>query len=425
MSDGERALRLCLHGEPVAVLVERGARPPHTYELVFERSWGERIERPVLSLGALNWRLPVPRSFSGRLPPFLTNLLPERDGAMRRRIARAAGLVEQDDVAFLRFVGHDMSGAITVEDADAPAPSARVIEDGGAYPAEARRLRASFGGVQPKFSVDRHDRLTVLARGKRGRWLLKVPDAARLDLARAEYATMEWARRVGFEVPALEIIDPREVENIPPDAVNGIPEALLVRRFDRTDAYDPIHMEEVASALGMHPEEKYAEPVTSHPEYHLVHVGRIVRRFTGEAGLMTFLRRIILDLMVGNGDAHLKNWAFLFPDRRNAVLAPAYDIVPTFLYGDEKSLALRLVGSRTLRSGHMPFNSIELRQVRLFAQKVGVSPDACERAARETVEAAADTFEDAMSFAGFPDPRRRELREHWESLPLVRDARRG
>lgn len=418
MSDGERALRLCLHGEPVAVLVERGARPPHAYELVFERSWGERIERPVLSLGALNWRLPVARSFPARLPPFLTNLLPERDGAMRRRIARAAGLVEKDDVAFLRFVGHDMSGAITVEDADAPAPSARVIEDGGAYPAEARRLRASFGGVQPKFSVDRRDRLTVLARGRRGRWLLKVPDAARLDLARAEYAAMEWARRVGFEVPALEIIDPREVENIPHDAVDGIPEALLVRRFDRTDTYGPIHMEEVASALAMHPEEKYAELKTTHPEYHLVHVGRLVRRFTGEHGLMTFLRRVVFDVMAGNGDAHLKNWAFLFPDRRTATLAPAYDITPTVLYGYPRALALRFAGAQT-------FRSVDWQRVRAFAQKVGVSPDACERAARETVEAAADTFDDAMSFAGFPAPRRRELREHWESLPLVRDARRG
>lgn len=413
MSAGERALRVCLHGEPVAVVAERGAGSRHNYELVFERSWAEQLGRPVLSLGALSWRIPIARLFPGRLPPFLTNLLPERDGAMRRRIARTAALDEKDDVAFLGFVGHDMSGAITVEDADAPARSSRVIEDGSAYPAEAARLRASFGGIQPKFSVDRSDRLTVLARGRRGRWILKVPDATRLDLARAEYAAMEWARRVGFEVPALEIIDPREVENIPPDAVERIPEALLVRRFDRTDAYEPVHMEEVASALGMHPEEKYAELKTRHPEYHLVHVGRLVRRFTGEQGLETFLRRVVFDVMVGNGDAHLKNWAFLFPDRRNARLAPAYDIVPTMLYGYPPELALHFAGGRT-------FRSIDMQRVRLFAQKVGASPDALERAARETVDAATSTFDDAMAAASFPDDKRSKLRAHWEALPLVR-----
>jgi len=157
VSSGERALRLRLHGEAVAIVVERGARPRHHYELVFEPSWAEQLQRPVLSLGALNWRLPIARAFPG-LPPFLTNLLPERGGAMRRRIARAANLDEHDDLAFLRFVGHDMSGAITVEDADAPAPSARVIEEGSEYPAEAMRLRASFGGIQryrPQYSAFR------------------------------------------------------------------------------------------------------------------------------------------------------------------------------------------------------------------------------------------------------------------------------
>lgn len=410
MSVDERALRVRLHGEPVAILVTRGAGATPAYELVLEGPWAERPERPVLSLGALNWRPTVARLFPGRLPPFLTNLLPERGGALRRTVARAAGLDEGDDVALLRFTGRDLSGAVTVEDVDAPAD-----EDvaGAAYPAAAGRLRASFGGIQPKFSVDRTDRLTVLARGRRGRWILKVPDGARPDLARAEYAAMEWARRVGFEVPALEIIDPREVENIPPDAVERVTEALLVRRFDRTDSYEPVHMEEVASALGMHPEEKYAELRTSHPEYHLVYVGRLVRRFAGEPGLDTFLRRVVFDVMVGNGDAHLKNWAFLFPDGRTARLAPAYDIVPTKLYGDPPTLALRFAGGQT-------FRSIDLRRVRHFAQKVGASPDAFERAARDTVAAAAATFDDAMAFAGLPDERRRELREDWEALPLVR-----
>lgn len=413
MSAGERALRLRLHGEAVAVIVERGARPRHNYELVFEPSWAEQLQRPVLSLGALNWRLPTARAFPGRLPPFLTNLLPERGGAMRRRIARAAALDEPDDVAFLRFVGHDMSGAITVEDADAPAPSARVIEAGSEYPAEAARLRASFGGIQPKFSVDRTDRVTLLARGRRGRWILKVPDVARLDLPRAEYAAMEWARRVGFDVPALEIIDPREVEGIPADAVDRVPEALLVRRFDRTDAYEPVHMEEIASALGMHPEEKYAELVTSHPEYQLVHVGRLIRRFAGEAGLDAFLRRVVFDVLVGNGDAHLKNWAFLFPDRRTARLAPVYDVVPTTLYGDESGLALNFAGAQS-------FRSIDLRSVGLFARKVGASPEACERAAREVVEAAASTFQEVMATTGMPEPMRDRLRDHWQALPIVR-----
>jgi serine/threonine-protein kinase HipA len=40
--------------------------------------------------------------------------------------------------------------------------------------------------------------------------------------------------------------------------------------------------------------------------------------------------------MVGNGDSHLKNWSFIFPDGRTPELSPAYDIAPTFYYGDDR-----------------------------------------------------------------------------------------
>jgi serine/threonine-protein kinase HipA len=37
-------------------------------------------------------------------------------------------------------------------------------------------------------------------------------------------------------------------------------------------------------------------------------------------------------VLIGNGDAHLKNWSLIYHDPRVPTLAPAYDLVATFVY---------------------------------------------------------------------------------------------
>ena len=51
--------------------------------------------------------------------------------------------------------------------------------------------------------------------------------------------------------------------------------------------------------------------------------------------------------LIGNADMHLKNWSMIYPDRRNAALAPAYDFVSTIPYIPDGSAALNF--SRTRR----------------------------------------------------------------------------
>ncbi|WP_232424637.1 HipA domain-containing protein, partial [Pandoraea sp. B-6] len=40
-----------------------------------------------------------------------------------------------------------------------------------------------------------------------------------------------------------------------------------------------------------------------------------------------FLRRLIAFILLGNTDAHLKNWALIYPDAHTPQLAPVYDPV--------------------------------------------------------------------------------------------------
>lgn len=397
-----------------------------SYELQFDQSWIDRLHRPVLTIAAQDWRFQVPRLFKRRLPPFLTNLLPERFSALRRRIARSMGLEDIDEMALLEFVGRDLSGALTATATEPATTPHRVIEDDTQARDEVERLRWSsgLGGMQLKFSADRTDRVTIPVAGRRGRWILKIPELGRPSLPRAELAAMEWARAVGFEVPLLEIVDPREVEGVPADAVQGIEEALLVRRFDRSEDYTPIHMEEMTSVFRIHPEEKYAEHYVAHPGYHLVEVGRKIHRFAGTEATYSFLSRVIFDVLVGNSDGHLKNWAFLYRDPRRASLAPVYDVVPLILYGQQPRLALHFVGDsapRLASSSGCHMRSVTRVRVAQFARKVGLDPDVALHRVDELVERATDEFQAVMIASGLAPDAVARIRQHWEQLPLVRE----
>jgi serine/threonine-protein kinase HipA len=59
---------------------------------------------------------------------------------------------------------------------------------------------------------------------------------------------------------------------------------------------------------------------------------------------------VALSCIVGNGDAHLKNFGVLYGDpiKFDARLAPAYDIVNTTAYIPEDTLALDLSGNKSM-----------------------------------------------------------------------------
>ena len=41
------------------------------------------------------------------------------------------------------------------------------------------------------------------------------------------------------------------------------------------------------------------------------------------------VRRLVVNILIGNGDAHLKNWSVIDQDEVTPRLAPAYDLIST------------------------------------------------------------------------------------------------
>jgi serine/threonine-protein kinase HipA len=205
-----------------------------------------------------------------------------------------------------------------------------------------------LAGLQMKFSVQKIDRgLTIPVSGTAGNSILKLPDPRpdKRDVPRAEYAGMKLAMGMGLDVAPVELVDGRSVEGLNYE-FEGDSTSLLISRFDRTEDDRRVHVEELAQVMLI----PTAREQAKYKYANFESVANFVSNLTGVQGVGVVIDRIVFNVLFGNGDAHLKNWAFIYRDGRNAELSPAYDLVPTVLYIDNDNLGLNLNGSKSFES---------------------------------------------------------------------------
>src|ERR1700731_1675470 len=146
---------------------------------VFDPAYVEDEQRPVLSLSYYDIERKLiarPREVQRRLPPFFSNLLPERDGVLRDYLAQRAGISAEREFPLLWLVGADLPGAVIAEDSEGqpPPPPEEKSETREANKQEV--LRFSLAGVQLKFSaIGRGKQLRIPAQGRDGQWIVKLP----------------------------------------------------------------------------------------------------------------------------------------------------------------------------------------------------------------------------------------------------------
>lgn len=379
----ERFHAVLLHGERVGTLSQRG---DHT-RFILNEQYLQRADRPVLGL-RFEEGLRKPYAAALRLPAWFSNLLPE--GPLREWIARDRGVSLDREMELLAQVGHDLPGAVQVLPADGPDvevdwSSAEAARRGRASPKsdDSSIWRFSLAGVALKFSMlAQGDRLTVPAVHDRGDWLVKFPDYRYADVPTNEYAMMSMARAVGIDVPEVRLVHRDTLEGIPARMwPNNEQWALAVKRFDRAaeDRSVSVHIEDFAQVRDVYPDDKYLGSMETVAA--LAYRGRDVR------ALREFARRLAFIVLIGNGDAHLKNWSLIYADRRVPSLSPAYDLVSTQVYRDAadgpEDLGLRLGRSRSFASIDISsFINLEARLARRF----GSSNAGLGDVAAETVE---------------------------------------
>lgn len=342
----------------------------------FDQDYIDDANRPTLSLSfkGQSGGLVIPtRAVVALLPPFFSNLLPE--GHLREYLATRAGVHVKREFFLLDALGADLPGAVTVEAinqyGEATAPEAH---DANPEDAAQTALRFSLAGVQLKFSaiLEASGGLTIPGEGMGGSWIVKLPSSRFPSVPENEYTMLALARAVGIHVPETRLIDTQSIQGLPTDAGALEGKTLAVRRFDRAENGDAIHMEDFAQLFGLYPRDKY-----KHRSY--ANIAAVLWAETGEAGAYDFFKRLVFSVLIGNGDMHLKNWSLLYPDGRTPELSPAYDFVATFPYIPHDSLALSFGDSRSL-------GTIEPDQVRRFAETARMPATPLWKLTLETAE---------------------------------------
>lgn len=291
---------------------------------------------------------------NGQTKPYFEGLLPE--GAVRSTIARSLGLSEGNGFGLLAELGVDCAGAVVLVPAGGPAPTPQpgaiawlderelaqriaalprnplgVTDTGG-------RIRLSLAGVQPKLVVTRapSGRIGQPTGGTPSTHLLKPAQNEYPDLVANEAFCLRVARTAGLRAAEAEIVE-----------IVG-QECLLVERWDRTIDDDGriarLHQEDFCQALGLLPTGKYE--VEGGPSFAgMVTLLRRLAAPTLARDLNELVRALVLNVVLGNADAHGKNYALLYERVGDPRLAPLYDIVSTTVYpGLSHSLAMTVGG---------------------------------------------------------------------------------
>jgi serine/threonine-protein kinase HipA len=195
-------------------------------------------------------------------------------------------------------------------------------------PLEAQKMagKMSISGVQPKLVMAlERGRLVPVSSG--GQYILKPQTNAFRNLPENENTCMNIAGRLGIRVAPHGLFELADGSR-----------AYVVRRFDRLASGERMRCEDFSQILGIG---KYSGSVEQ-----MGHSLMEVSEFPGIDAQLLF-ERVLLNFLVGNGDAHLKNYSVLEDDKGNMRLSPAYDIVCSKLViPDEEDSALAINGKK-------------------------------------------------------------------------------
>lgn len=399
-----------LYGEPIGTLTHMGG---DRTLFAFNDDYIESSDRPILGLGFKDQAgelITEFRSYKTQVMPFFSNLLPE--GRMRTYLAERAGVDPVREFFLLWALGTDLPGAITVTPADGeewPPGSAGDPEDEGAQDRENEEgaLRFSLAGVQIKFSaIDQADGgLTIPVDGLGGSWIIKLPSASFGGVPENEFSMMALARMVGIDVPEIKLVDVQKIENLPKGIERLGSQAFAIERFDRLSDGSTVHIEDFAQIFGVYPADKYGKA-------SMRNIAEVIAVEGEDADISEFIRRLTFNTLIGNADMHLKNWSMIYPDRRRAAIAPAYDFVSTIAYLPDESSALKI--SRTKR-----FSGFSMDELSHLAAKARISEKLVLDVAKETVDQFQHYWSTEKAHLPLANNVIDAIESHLEALPIV------
>jgi serine/threonine-protein kinase HipA len=388
------SLDVYLHEERVGIL-ER--MPQAKLGFSYEPAWVERGGPPI------SLSLPVREETYGdeACRPFFKGLLPEGD--FLKAIARAIRVSAENSFTVLQEIGGECAGAISLaaRDSNPPflnkteprwldeaglgrlienLPSPELLEDPGDDEEEGG-FRLSLAGTQNKLPV-------LWADGRVGVTHGRPPSTHIVKKPAAELRAMVANEAYCLALAAAAALDTAEAAPL----AAGLQEGLLVTRYDRQESSGEVrrvHQEDFCQALGILPEQKYqAEGGPG-----VAAAAELIRRQASAPAvdLLAFLDALIFNLLIGNTDAHGKNYSLLLDGDDGCRLAPLYDLLSARRYWPfKRKMAMKYGGeyrADRIRGRHLDRLAAELgvtsRTVRTHVQEVSEQVLLSTEAARE------------------------------------------
>jgi serine/threonine-protein kinase HipA len=278
--------------------------------------------------------------------PFFAGLLPEGD--FLRAVARAFGVSAGNAFALLDAIGGECAGAVSLsaEGAGPPRPGPPQWLDSHALAElikilprrpllvgeDDEGLRLSLAGAQEKLPVIFQGGRVGITRGDPpSTHIIKLPSNHLDDMTANEAFCVGLAENAGLDAVEARPRTTSALLEIDPDA----DDYLLVVRYDRTESNGSVvrlHQEDLCQGLGFVPELKYQ----SDGGPGIAACARHLREYCAAPAvdILAFADALIFNLVIGNHDAHAKNYALLLEGPRAPRLAPLYDLLCTTAYPD-------------------------------------------------------------------------------------------
>ena len=216
------------------------------------------------------------------------------------------------------------------------------------HEAETRATKMSIQGVQPKLSAKLNVKgkvFEVVDTG--GRFILKPQNQLYRCLPENEAITMHLASAVGIETPFHGMIYAKD------DTLT-----YFIKRFDR-QGYRKRALEDFAQLAGLSRVTKY--------NYSMERLVPILEQHCTFPKLekLKLLRLTLFNYLVGNEDAHLKNFSLIRLNQK-VQLSPAYDLLNTTIVMKVKEeLALPLNGKKNNLNRNSFFNYYAIDRLNL------------------------------------------------------------
>ncbi|MGC9461117.1 type II toxin-antitoxin system HipA family toxin [Vibrio genomosp. F10] len=401
-------LNIQLHGIDVAVITHyAGGKNILTFNPEFVVMRVEK--RPVFTLRQLRdpGYLSKPQIRTDKIPTVLSNLLPE--GALRELTAKALQCHVNNEFSILAYLGSNLPGALIakpIKAGDVPdwALEQRLSTEPQQINVRHADTKFSLAGVQMKFSSSHLDgRYHIDQEISEDMWIIKTPSTVHKGVPVNEYTCMKLAEAAGAEIPEIRLIELEELEGLPSIKLPDEQYAYGIKRFDRSDQ-GRIHTEDFAQVFGLYPSDKYQR-------VNYEQLGNVLYQSSSERlkDIQQMARRLLINILLGNGDAHLKNWTLIYSDAYSPRLSPLYDVVFTSPYIENDSLALNMVGTKQ-------WFEITMKHFEEWAEKAGVLWVAVKPHLIDVMSLARKNWPNLLQELPMEVEQKDALKKHWGKL---------